>query len=254
MYHIPRHMEIILYGFLGSLAAGLATSLGGLPVFFIKKINHKAYSAMLGVSGGIMLAATIFSLLLPGIEKGGVYTAAAGLLCGVLFIELIARFVPHEHFFKGHEGPSSTLKRVSLFILAITIHNFPEGMSVGVGYGMGDPAKALALAIGIGIQNIPEGAAVALPMLSLGYAPRTAFSVAFLSGLVEPVGGLIGSASVALFSGVLPFALSFSAGCMLYVISGEMIPESHEKGYGKLATWYLVGGFVVMMLLDNLLG
>lgn len=247
-------MEIIFYGFLGSLAAGLATSIGGLPVFFLKKIDHKAYSAMLGVSGGIMLAATIFSLLLPGIERGGVYTAAVGLLAGVLFVELIARFVPHEHFFKGHEGPSTQLKRVALFILAITIHNFPEGMSVGVGYGMGEPAKALALAIGIGIQNIPEGAAVALPMLSLGYAPRTAFSVAFLSGLVEPVGGLLGAASVALFSGILPFALSFSAGCMLYVISGEMIPESHEKGYGKLATWYLVAGFVVMMLLDNLLG
>jgi ZIP family zinc transporter len=247
-------MELILYGFLGSLAAGLATSLGGLPVFFFKKIDHKAYSAMLGVSGGIMLAATIFSLLLPGIEKGGVYIAAAGLLCGVFFVEMVARLVPHEHFFKGHEGPEANIKRVFLFILAITIHNFPEGMSVGVGYGAGDPANALALAVGIGIQNIPEGAAVALPLLSLGYRPRQAFGVAFLSGLVEPVGGLLGVTAVTLFSGVLPFALSFSAGCMLYVISGEMIPESHEKGYGKLATWYLVAGFIIMMLLDNLLG
>ncbi|MCM2267582.1 MAG: ZIP family metal transporter [Elusimicrobiales bacterium] len=247
-------MEIILYGFLASLAAGLATSIGGLPVFFFKKIGHKAYSAMLGVSGGIMLAATIFSLLLPGIEKGNVYVAAAGLLCGVLFVEIIARLVPHEHFFKGHEGPDVNIKRVFLFILAITIHNFPEGMSVGVGYGAGDLKNALALAIGIGIQNIPEGAAVALPMLSLGYAPRQAFGVAFLSGLVEPLGGLLGVTAVTLFSGVLPFALSFSAGCMLYVISGEMIPESHEKGYGKLATWYLVAGFIIMMLLDNLLG
>ncbi len=247
-------METILNGFLASLAAGLATSLGGIPVFYFKKINHKAYSAMLGVSAGIMLAATVFSLLLPAIEKGGVYMASAGLLCGVFFIEIIARLVPHEHFFKGHEGPDTNLKRVFLFILAITIHNFPEGMSVGVGYGSGDPQNALALAIGIGIQNIPEGAAVALPMLSLGYAPRQAFGVAFLSGLVEPVGGLLGVSTVTVFSGALPFALSFAAGCMLYVISGEMIPESHEKGYGKLATWYLVAGFVIMMLLDNLLG
>ena len=183
-------MQTILHGFLASLLAGLATSLGGLPVFFFKKIDHKAYSAMLGVSGGIMLAATFFSLLIPSIRAGGVYMASFGLLCGVFFIELVARLIPHEHFFKGHEGPDIQIKRVFLFILAITIHNFPEGMSVGVGYGAGNLTNPLALAVGIAIQNIPEGAAVALPMLSLGYTPRQAFGVAFLSGLVEPVGGL----------------------------------------------------------------
>ncbi|PIS47882.1 MAG: ZIP family metal transporter [Elusimicrobia bacterium CG08_land_8_20_14_0_20_51_18] len=248
-------MEIILEAVFASFLAGMATLIGALPVFFLnKKMSHKSYSAMLGVSGGIMLAATIFSLLLPSIEKGGVYLASLGLMTGVVFIELLARFIPHEHFFKGKEGTDVNLKRIALFALAITIHNFPEGMSVGVGWGMEEPGKSLALAIGIGIQNIPEGAAIALPLLSLGYSPGYCFFITFLSGIVEPIGGLIGISAVTVFRDFLPFALSFSAGCMLYVISGEMIPESHEKGYGKLATWYLVGGFIVMMLLDNLFG
>ncbi len=248
-------MENILNGVTASFLAGMATLIGALPVFFLKKkLSHKSYSAMLGISGGIMLAATFFSLLIPAIERGGVYAASAGFLSGVLFIELAARFIPHEHFFKGKEGPESNIKRIFLFALAITIHNFPEGMSVGVAWALPEKAKAVSLALGIGVQNIPEGASIALPLLALGYSPAYCFFISFLSAIVEPVGGLIGITTVTFFSSFLPFALAFASGCMLYVISGEMIPESHEKGYGKLATWWLVAGFIIMMLLDNIFG
>jgi ZIP family zinc transporter len=136
-------------------------------------------------------------------------------------------------------------------MLAIMIHNFPEGMSVGVGWALDDRAKSISLALGIGIQNIPEGSAIALPLLALGYSKWYCVFITFLSALVEPVGGLIGISVVTFFNGFLPYVLAFAGGCMLYVISGEMIPESHEKGYGKIATWWLVVGFVIMMFLDS---
>lgn len=245
-------MELILHATFASFVAGMATLIGAIPVFFLKKgLEHKHYSAMLGVSGGIMMGATFFSLLLPSIEMSNIYVSSMGFLSGALFIEIIARLIPHEHFFKGKEGPKVNIKRVFLFALAITIHNFPEGMSVGVGWALDDKTKALALALGIGIQNIPEGSSIALPMLSLGYSPWYCFFITFLSGLVEPVGGFLGISLVTVFKGFLPFALAFASGCMMYVISGEMIPESHEKGYGKIATWWFIVGFIIMMFLDN---
>lgn len=136
-------------------------------------------------------------------------------------------------------------------MLAITIHNFPEGMSVGVGWALEDKLKSVSLAFGIGIQNIPEGASIALPLLALGYSKWYCIFITFLSAIVEPVGGFIGIIFVSLFKGLLPFVLAFAGGCMLYVISGEMIPESHEKGYDKIATWWLILGFILMMILDN---
>ena len=246
-------MDLILKATFVSFLSGMATMLGAIPVFFLKrKLSHKAYSAMLGVSGGIMLGATFFSLILESIERSNPYVAVAGVLSGAIFIELIARYIPHEHFFKGKEGPDVNLKIIFLFMLAITIHNFPEGMSVGVGWALDDRAKSISLALGIGIQNIPEGSSIALPLLALGYSKWYCVFITFLSAVVEPIGGLIGISVVTLFNGFLPYALSFAGGCMLYVISGEMIPESHEKGYGKIATWWLIIGFVIMMFLDTL--
>jgi ZIP family zinc transporter len=245
-------MELILKATFVSFLSGMATMLGAIPVFFLnKKLSHKAYSSMLGISGGIMLGATFFSLILESIERSNPYVAVFGILSGALFIELLAKYIPHEHFFKGKEGPDVNLKRIFLFMLAITIHNFPEGMSVGVGWALDDKAKSISLATGIGIQNIPEGASIALPLLALGYSKWYCVFVTFLSAIVEPIGGFIGISIVSFFKAFLPYALAFAGGCMLYVISGEMIPESHEKGYGKIATWWLIIGFVIMMFLDT---
>lgn len=248
-------MDEIIKGTLLSLISGLFTLVGTVPVFFIKKkLSHQDYSTMLGLSAGIMLAATIFSLLLPAIEMSNIYVVILGFFLGALFIEIISKIIPHEHFFKGKEGPETNIKRIFLFIFAITIHNLPEGMSVGTSWAVDDKMKAYSLALGIGFQNIPEGAAIALPMVSLGYSPRHCFLIAFLSAIVEPIGGFLAISIVMIFKNMLPFFLSFSAGCMLYVISGEMIPESHEKGYGKIATWWLIFGFLMMMFLDNFFG
>jgi len=247
-------MELILKATFISFLSGMATLLGAIPVFFIKRqLSHKSYSAMLGISGGIMLGATFFSLILESIERSSPYVAIAGVLSGAIFIELISRYIPHEHFLKGREGPDVNLKRIFLFMLAITIHNFPEGMSVGVGWALDDRSKSISLAVGIGIQNIPEGSSIALPLLALGYSKWYCVFITFLSAAVEPIGGLIGISIVSLFNSFLPYILGFAGGCMLYVISGEMIPESHEKGYGKIATWWLIGGFVIMMFLDTVL-
>lgn len=248
-------MEDIIKGTILSLVCGLFTVFGAIPVFFIrKKLSHKSYSSMLGISAGIMLAATIFSLLLPAIDMSNIYMISLSFFSGALFIEIISRLVPHEHFFKGKEGPDVNIKRIFLFMLAITIHNLPEGMSVGTSWALEDKMKAYSLALGIGFQNIPEGSAIALPMLSLGYSPKYCFFIAFLSAMVEPIGGFFAISVVTFFKTMLPFFLAFSAGCMLYVISGEMIPESHERGYGKIATWWLIAGFIVMMILDNIFG
>lgn len=146
------------------------------------------------------------------------------------------------------------MKKIWLFIIAITIHNFPEGMAVGVGFGSGDIANGTSLAIGIGLQNMPEGLAVALPLLGLGYSRLKAIGIATLTGLVEPVGGLLGVAAVSIFHPVLPIGLAFAAGAMLFVISDEIIPETHAKGRSRQATFGIIVGFIIMMTLDNLLG
>ena len=254
-------MSIVAAGLLASLAAGLATGAGALPALFFKDVPDRVMNTLLGGAAGVMLAATSFSLIVPGIEHGnilwpgfGVYAVAVGLLLGAFSLDLVNRVLPHEHFILGHEGPDSRMRRIWLFIIAITIHNFPEGLAVGVGFGSGDMASGTSLAIGIGLQNMPEGLAVALPLLGLGYSRTKAITIALMTGLVEPVGGLLGVGAVSIFYPVLPFGMAFAAGAMLFVISDEIIPETHSKGRSRLATFGLVVGFVIMMSLDNLLG
>jgi len=250
-------MNIILLGFLGSLAAGLATGVGAVPALFTTKVSPRAMNGLLGFAAGVMLAATSFSLLVPAIELGGVWIALLGLAVGAGFLHLLDRVLPHEHFAMGPEGPSSSLRRTWLFVIAITLHNFPEGIAVGVGFGGGDIGAATALAIGIGLQNMPEGLAVALPLIRERYSRRKAFGIALLSGLVEPVGGLLGVAAVTMAASLLPLGLAFAAGAMLFVISDEIIPETHRvdnAADSRLATGGLIAGFVVMTALDNLLG
>ena len=244
--------EIIKLGFTASLLAGLATGIGALPVLFIKKISDRTLDIMLGFAAGVMLAASSFSLLVPAIDLGGVWITSVGLALGAATIHIIDRFAPHEHFISGAEGPSSKLSRLWLFIIAVTIHNFPEGMAVGVSFGGGDVQRGLTIALAIGLQNIPEGLAVAFPLVREKYSRIKALWYATLTGLVEPIGGLLGAALVSIARPILPWGLAFAAGAMIFVVSDELIPESHGKGFEREATFGLVVGFIVMMLLDNL--
>ena len=241
---------MIWLGFAASLVAGLATGIGALPILFTRKVSDRLLDVLLGFSAGIMLAATSFSLIVPAIELGGPWIVVFSVLLGALMLHLIDRFVPHFHPAFGHEGPSSRLAGVWLFVIAITIHNFPEGLAVGVSFGTGDIGAGLVIAMAIGLQNMPEGLAVALPLLREGYGKRKSLGYATLTGLIEPLGGLLGVALVSVFQPILPWGLAFAAGAMLFVISDEIIPESHRKGFEREATFGLIIGFVVMMLLD----
>lgn len=254
----------IAYGAGASLLAGLATALGAVPIFTARAISQRAQDTMLGFGAGVMLAASAFSLIIPGIAAaevlwgnrlGAAGIGAAGILAGALFLWAADRLVPHQHFVKGAEGGNSRrLRQVWLFVFAITLHNFPEGLAVGVAFGAGERAESMSLATGIGIQNMPEGLVVALALASLGYTRLTAFVIAAATGLAEPVAGLFGAAVVTLAQPILPFALTFAAGAMLFVISHEIIPESHRHGHEQPATLGVIGGFVTMMLLDTALG
>jgi ZIP family zinc transporter len=254
-------LSIFWHGVLGSLLAGLGTGMGALGIFLLRRPSARTEDAMLSAAAGVMLAATFFSLLLPALDRADALTAskvagvaivAGGLLVGAAGLFLVHRFVPHEHFLLGKEGPDSKrLERIWLFVIAITLHNFPEGMAVGVGFAGGDVGNGTSLAIGIGLQNVPEGFAVAISLLSIGYTRSTAFWVALLTGLVEPVGGALGAAAVTLAEPLMPAILGLAAGAMLFVISDEIIPETHRRGYENVATFSLLGGFVAMMFLDT---
>ncbi len=255
MESLLRPENVILWGLLATIGTGVATGVGALPIMITTRIGDKLLDGLLGFAAGVMLAATAFSLLVPAIEIGDVWVAVAGVILGAAFVALMDRVVPHIHFISGPEGPPSPrLKRITLLILAITIHNFPEGMAVGVGFGSGDFRVAVSLAIAIGLQNMPEGLAVALPLIREGYSRPKAVFYALLSGMVEPVGGFLGAALVSVAQPLLPWGLAFAAGAMLYVVSEEMIPETHRKGFAKVGTAGLIIGFVVMMVLDNLFG
>jgi ZIP family zinc transporter len=244
--------ETILLGSVASLAAGLATGAGALPVLFTTKVSDRLLDVMLGFSAGVMLAAPSFSLIVPAIDMSGPWVAVFGLVLGAFVLHLIDRFIPHFHPTLGAEGPPSKLSKVWLFVIAITIHNFPEGLAVGVSFGTGNVAAGLVVAMAIGLQNMPEGLAVALPLLREGYSRRKSIWYGTLTGLIEPVGGLLGVAVVSIFHPILLWALAFATGAMLFVVSDEMIPESHRKGFEREATFGLIVGFVIMMLLDSI--
>jgi ZIP family zinc transporter len=247
-------LHFIGLGFGASLAAGIATGVGSLPAFLFRRPSDKVMDAMLGFAAGVMLAVTAFGLIVPAIDEGGIWVTVGGLALGVAFLELMDRSIPHMHFISGPEGPSSRLRRIWLLVLAITIHNMPEGLAVGVSFGSQDLGAATALALGIGLQNMPEGLAVALPLVREGYAPGRAVWYATLTGLVEPVVALLGVSLVIILAPLLPLGLAFAAGAMLYVVADEIIPESHRKGHEKEATLGTVVGFGLMMTLDSLLG
>ncbi|MBS1303302.1 ZIP family metal transporter [Loktanella sp. SALINAS62] len=254
----------IMLGFLGSLVAGLMTAVGATPILFGRLPSQGTRDLSLGFAAGVMLSGSFFSLIIPALDTvetrtdSAVVPAAivcAAILLGMGVLALMNEMLPHEHFGRGREGlESASLRRVWLFIIAITIHNFPEGLAVGVGFASGDVKGGLPLAIGIGIQNVPEGLAVAVSLLGEGYGKWRAWGIAALTGLAEPIGGLLGAGIIALSEPLLPWGLAFAAGAMLYVISHEIIPETHRSGHQKRATLGLSLGLVIMLFLDVWLG
>ncbi len=250
-------MELVL---LTALGVGGATVVGAVIGFVFKKISHKFSDIVLSFAAGVMLAAAVLGLILPSLEYGGkhgILIAVIGIFAGALCLNLIDKLVPHLHKFVGSEPElhnNANLSKVLLFVLAIAIHNLPEGIAAGVGFGSGDTTQALIIAGGIALQNIPEGMVIIAPMLAAGIRPARTFVLAMITGLVEVVGTLIGYFAVSISTAVLPFALAFAGGTMLYVISDEMIPETHAHGSERGATYALLVGFCVMLVTDVLLG
>lgn len=251
-------MQMVL---LTALGVGGATVVGALVGFVFRKIPHRWNDAILSLAAGIMMAAAVLGLIVPAVEQGGTYgiwIAAAGVLLGAVFLSGIDRFVPHLHRLAGvekeaHAG-SEQLSRVLLFVLAIAIHNFPEGIAAGVGFGGGNEADAIGVAAGIALQNIPEGMVIIAPMLAAGVGRGRTFLIALATGLVEVVGTFLGYFAVSVATALLPFALAFAGGTMLYVISDEMIPETHSHGFERRATYAFLIGFLVMLMLQHWLG
>ncbi len=239
-------MTIVL---LTALGVGGATIFGALIGFIFKNISHKFSDVILAFGAGVMLSASVIGLILPSIEysrKFGVIVTVSGLFFGALCIDLIEKLIPHVDKIAANDNES--LKKVMLFVLAIAIHNLPEGIAAGVGFGTGDISSAIMIATGIALQNIPEGMVLIAPMLSVGISPQKTLFYAMLTGIIEIVGTLIGYFAINLASSVLPFALSFAGGTMLYVISHEMIPETHSNGNERAASYALLLGFSIMLL------
>lgn len=260
----------VLNALIATLFTWFVTALGAGMVFFFKTIERRVLDMMLGFAAGVMIAASFWSLLAPAIEMSEALgnspwlMPVIGFLSGGIFLKLVDRFLPHLHLnepIEHAEGPKTSWQRSVLLVMAITLHNIPEGLAVGVAFGAaaaGIPsasmAGALALAVGIGLQNFPEGAAVSIPLRREGFTRTKSFVYGQASGIVEPIAGVLGAAAVLLMQPILPFALSFAAGAMIYVVVEELIPESQTSGNSDFATMGAMVGFAVMMLLDVALG
>lgn len=249
-------MEIVL---LTALGVGGATVIGAFIGFIFKNITHKFSDIVLSFAAGVMLSAAILGLIIPSVEYGGKFgllITVCGIFVGAVFLNLIDKLVPHMHKLMGvdtEKHKNANLNKVLLFVLAIGIHNLPEGIAAGVGFGSGNTTQALMIAGGIALQNIPEGMVIIGPMLSAGVSKKKTFFIALLTGLVEVIGTFIGYFAVSVASVILPFALAFAGGTMLYVISDEMIPETHAHGSERGATYALLVGFCLMLIMDFLL-
>jgi ZIP family zinc transporter len=244
---------------LTALGVGGATVLGSLLGFAFRRISHRFSDIVLAFAAGVMLAAAVIGLILPALEYGGkwgIVWTLLGIFSGALCLNLIDRLVPHLHRLMGVDGEAHSnagLDKVLLFVTAIAIHNLPEGIAAGVGFGADDPTKALLIAGGIALQNVPEGMVIIGPMLAAGVKPGRTFLAALSTGLVEVIGTLLGYFAVHVATAILPFALAFAGGTMLYVISDEMIPETHAHGSERGATYALLVGFCLMLVMDVLL-
>lgn len=245
---------------LTALGVGGSTLLGALLGFVFRKIPHKWNDSISGFAAGVMLAAAVLGLILPAVEMGGtgnLWMVCIGILSGAFFLNLMDKLTPHLHRIGGvdieaHDG-NGNIGKVMLFVMAIALHNFPEGLAAGVSFGTGNLENALTVTLGIALQNIPEGLVIIAPLLLAGVTPRRTLLIASATGLVEVVGTFVGFFAASVSALVLPFALSFAGGTMLYVVSDEMIPETHGHGNERLATYSLLVGFIVMLLLDTLI-
>ena len=261
-------IDPVLAAFYATMFTWLVTATGASLVFFFKTMNRAVLDGMLGFTGGVMVAASYWSLLAPAIEMSAgegfmkVIPAASGFLMGALFLFALDKTLPHLHInFKETEGIKSPWQRTTLLVLAITLHNIPEGLAVGVLFGgvaAGIPeasiAGAVTLAIGIGIQNFPEGIAVSMPLRRMGMSRRKSFMYGQSSAIVEPIAGVLGALAVTFFTPILPYALAFAAGAMIFVVVEEVIPETQQDNHTDIATLGFIAGFIVMMSLDVALG
>ena len=251
-------MEMVI---LTALGVGGATVFGSIMGFLFKKVSHKFSDIVLAFAAGVMLSAAVLGLILPSVEYGGKFglvITVAGIFTGAVCLNLIDKLVPHLHNMVGvdteNHPDSDKLSKVLLFVTAIAIHNLPEGIAAGVSFGSGNNAEAFLIAGGIALQNIPEGMVIIGPMLAAGVSPKRTFLCALVTGLVEVIGTFLGYFAVTIASAILPFALAFAGGTMLYVVSDEMIPETHAHGCQSGATWSLLAGFCLMLISDVLLG
>jgi len=251
-------MKIVL---LTALGVGGATVLGSVLGFIFRKISHKFSDIVLAFAAGVMLCAAVVGLVLPSLELGGsmpLLVTVIGVLCGAVFLNILDKLVPHLHRLAGvdqeaHPDNTKKLNKVLLFVMAIAIHNLPEGIAAGVSFGTGNNAHAFSIAAGIALQNIPEGMVIIAPMLAAGMSSRRTFLCAMATGLIEVLGTLLGYFAVSLSAAILPFALAFAGGTMLYVISDEMIPETHHED-ARGVTYSLMLGFCLMLAMDYFLG
>lgn len=250
-------MELVL---ITALGVGMATIIGAIIGFIFKNITHRFADIVMSFAAGIMLAAAVIGLVLPSVELGGKWGllyAIIGIFAGAFCLNLMDKLIPHLHRLAGVDTEShnnANINKVLLFVLAIAIHNLPEGIAAGVGFGTGDNGQALLIASGIALQNIPEGMVIIAPMLAAGISPRKTMVCAIATGVVEVVGTLIGYLAVNIATVILPIALSFAGGTMLYVVSDEMLNETHGHGHERAATYSMIVGFCVMLVLDVLLG
>ena len=250
-------MNLVL---LTAAGVGGATIIGSLIGFLFKKISHGFSDIILSFAAGVMLAAAVLGLILPSLEYGGKYAIAitvCGIFAGAICLNFIDKLVPHLHKIIGVEDENHNnkdLNKVLLFVTAVAIHNLPEGIAAGVGFGSGDTARALMIAGGIALQNIPEGMVIISPMLAAGVSVKKTLICAVITGFVEVVGTFVGYYAVSVANFILPFALAFAGGTMLYVISDEMIPETHAHGSQRGATYALLVGFCIMLITDVIFG
>ncbi len=251
-------MNVIL---LTALGVGGATVIGALIGFIFKNLSHKFSDMILSFAAGVMLSAAAFGLILPSLSYGenpSVWMVVLGVFCGSLVLNLMDKLIPHLHRLSGtdiesHSGKTEQLNKVLLFVMAIAIHNLPEGIAAGVGFGTGNTAEALTIAGGIALQNIPEGMVIIAPMLASGMSKKRTLLIAAMTGIVEVFGTFLGYFAISISNAILPFALAFAGGTMLYVISDEMIPETHHEG-ARGATYALLIGFCLMLVMDFYLG
>ena len=254
-------MELVL---LTALGVGSATVAGSLLGFAFQKISHRFSDLVLSFAAGVMLAAAVIGLIVPSLEYGSgplaLPVTVLGIFCGAFCLTLLDKLVPHLHRLSGagqeeaHPAGNEKLNKVLLFVMAIAIHNLPEGIAAGVGFGTGNQGEALIIAAGIALQNIPEGMVIIAPMLAAGMPRSRTFLLAMMTGVVEVLGTLLGYFAVSLSNAVLPFALAFAGGTMLYVIGDEMIPETHAHGGERGATYFLLAGFCLMLAMSHYLG